>query len=428
MPGSYQAAWSEAFRSGARCPVRAMPGRRTETQAVRSRSVNGRSPRWGASVRRRRDTWTRVDVRLPDVAALTGRYARAVSGGEVRRPDSGRALPLSGLARYCPRHMNAPWQRRRGAQPVPARPAASSCVAAGTGVATAGAGPSSLTPKRRGRRDSGDLPDARPRTARPQTARRHRPRPDGHRVVQQARCQPDRRLPAARHPGAARPGTPRSGRSRPGGPRCAAARQVHPLVREAALPALRSLAEDIGATAHLTLVDGSDALAVAVVEPTWTDYHVAYRVASATRWTGARRAGPSCPPGRRPTPPTLGTPSPTASSKPGPAGRRRPWSGSPEWRAASASSCSPTPYRNGSDPGCSTPPGRSRTRCGRRTCEVADAGGRRRAAVGVRGRWRTGCGRRTREAVSPPRGTGPEGCGRSASGRAPGASPLRRGG
>lgn len=40
---------------------------------------------------------------------------------------------------------------------------------------------------------------------------------------------------------------------------------------------LRSLAEDIGATAHLTLVDGTDALAVAVVEPTWTDYHVAYR-------------------------------------------------------------------------------------------------------------------------------------------------------
>jgi DNA-binding IclR family transcriptional regulator len=54
-------------------------------------------------------------------------------------------------------------------------------------------------------------------------------------------------------------------------------RQVHPLVREAALPALRALAEDIGATAHLTLVDGAEALAVAVVEPTWTDYHVAYR-------------------------------------------------------------------------------------------------------------------------------------------------------
>ncbi len=55
------------------------------------------------------------------------------------------------------------------------------------------------------------------------------------------------------------------------------AHQVHPLLREAALPALRSLAEEIGATAHLTLVDGNEALAVAVVEPSWTDYHVAYR-------------------------------------------------------------------------------------------------------------------------------------------------------
>lgn len=54
-------------------------------------------------------------------------------------------------------------------------------------------------------------------------------------------------------------------------------RQVHPLVREAALPALRALAEEVGATAHLTLVDGAEALAVAVVEPSWTDYHVAYR-------------------------------------------------------------------------------------------------------------------------------------------------------
>ncbi|HEX5567060.1 MAG TPA: helix-turn-helix domain-containing protein [Streptomyces sp.] len=54
-------------------------------------------------------------------------------------------------------------------------------------------------------------------------------------------------------------------------------RQVHPLVREAALPALRALAEEVGATAHLTLVDGNEALAVAVVEPSWTDYHVAYR-------------------------------------------------------------------------------------------------------------------------------------------------------
>ncbi|MFC5906651.1 IclR family transcriptional regulator [Streptacidiphilus monticola] len=59
--------------------------------------------------------------------------------------------------------------------------------------------------------------------------------------------------------------------------------RVHPLVREAALPALRSLAEEVGATAHLTLVDGAEALVVAVVEPTWTDFHVAYR-------TGVRHA------------------------------------------------------------------------------------------------------------------------------------------
>jgi DNA-binding IclR family transcriptional regulator len=59
--------------------------------------------------------------------------------------------------------------------------------------------------------------------------------------------------------------------------------RVHPLLREAALPALRSLAEDLGATAHLTLVDGNEALVVAVVEPSWTDFHVAYR-------TGVRHA------------------------------------------------------------------------------------------------------------------------------------------
>jgi DNA-binding IclR family transcriptional regulator len=58
------------------------------------------------------------------------------------------------------------------------------------------------------------------------------------------------------------------------------ARRVQPLVRAAALPVLRRLAEDVGATAHLTVVDGADALAVAVVEPSWTDFHVAYRVGS----------------------------------------------------------------------------------------------------------------------------------------------------
>lgn len=55
---------------------------------------------------------------------------------------------------------------------------------------------------------------------------------------------------------------------------------VQPVIREAALPVLRDLAESVGCTAHLTIADGEEALALAVVEPSWTDYHVAYRVGS----------------------------------------------------------------------------------------------------------------------------------------------------
>ena len=55
---------------------------------------------------------------------------------------------------------------------------------------------------------------------------------------------------------------------------------VQPLLRELAVPVLRSLAEAIGSTAHLTVADGNEALALAVVEPTWTDFHVAYRIGS----------------------------------------------------------------------------------------------------------------------------------------------------
>ena len=56
------------------------------------------------------------------------------------------------------------------------------------------------------------------------------------------------------------------------------AAQVTPQLRAAALPALRRLAEAVGATAHLTIADGDEAQAVAVVEPSWTAYHLAYRV------------------------------------------------------------------------------------------------------------------------------------------------------
>ncbi|WP_422647159.1 IclR family transcriptional regulator [Actinoalloteichus caeruleus] len=53
---------------------------------------------------------------------------------------------------------------------------------------------------------------------------------------------------------------------------------VLPQVRLAALPALRELAERTGATAHITVADGEEAQVVAVVEPTWTVFHVSYRV------------------------------------------------------------------------------------------------------------------------------------------------------
>lgn len=59
------------------------------------------------------------------------------------------------------------------------------------------------------------------------------------------------------------------------------ARRAQPLLAEGALPALRQLAEEAGATAHLTVVEGGEGVALAVVEPSWTALHVAYR-------TGAR--------------------------------------------------------------------------------------------------------------------------------------------
>lgn len=63
----------------------------------------------------------------------------------------------------------------------------------------------------------------------------------------------------------------------------ALSRGLQPVLRELANPVLRVLAEELGSTAHLTVADGGEALAIAVVEPTWTDYHVAYRVGARHR-------------------------------------------------------------------------------------------------------------------------------------------------
>lgn len=58
---------------------------------------------------------------------------------------------------------------------------------------------------------------------------------------------------------------------------------VQPVLRDLAVPVLRELAEAVGCTAHLTVADGEEALALAVVEPSWTDFHVSYRVGSRHR-------------------------------------------------------------------------------------------------------------------------------------------------
>lgn len=55
------------------------------------------------------------------------------------------------------------------------------------------------------------------------------------------------------------------------------ASRVQPRLREVAIPVLRSLADDLQATAALTVRDGDDAVVAAVVEPTNTDLHLTYR-------------------------------------------------------------------------------------------------------------------------------------------------------
>jgi DNA-binding IclR family transcriptional regulator len=55
---------------------------------------------------------------------------------------------------------------------------------------------------------------------------------------------------------------------------------AEPVLRQLAAPLLRQLADDVGATAHLTVAEGEEGIAVAVVEPRWSTFHVAYRVGS----------------------------------------------------------------------------------------------------------------------------------------------------
>jgi DNA-binding IclR family transcriptional regulator len=57
---------------------------------------------------------------------------------------------------------------------------------------------------------------------------------------------------------------------------------IVPTLRQGSRDILEALAEELGATAHLSIADGDEALAVAVVEPRTTTFHVAYRPGSRT--------------------------------------------------------------------------------------------------------------------------------------------------
>jgi len=58
------------------------------------------------------------------------------------------------------------------------------------------------------------------------------------------------------------------------------AARVLPQLRQVAGPVLRNLADQVGATAHLTVADGDEAQVVMVAEPSSTVFHVGYRVGS----------------------------------------------------------------------------------------------------------------------------------------------------
>ncbi|MFY0405733.1 helix-turn-helix domain-containing protein [Solicola sp. PLA-1-18] len=62
---------------------------------------------------------------------------------------------------------------------------------------------------------------------------------------------------------------------------------LRPVLLARTTPVLRALADRVGATAHLTVAEGEEAVAVVVVEPGWTDLHVAYRVGARHRLADA---------------------------------------------------------------------------------------------------------------------------------------------
>ena len=219
---------------------------------------------------------TQVD---PDLAGLPRDEVPHRCGSRCR---TGVASPYKGIRSRTPapdgeRHASP--YRLRAAAPVD-RPAATPPDGTLTG------GPRSRRtlagdgePTASGDRDRAD-PGPGPAPAAP--GRRRPGRTDRHRGGGPARRRPGGGLPAGRRrwpsTGCCAATVPVGCVSAPGVLHLA--RRAQPLLAEGALPALRRLAEQAGATAHLTVVEGGEAVALAVVEPSWTTFHVAYRTGS----------------------------------------------------------------------------------------------------------------------------------------------------
>jgi DNA-binding IclR family transcriptional regulator len=67
------------------------------------------------------------------------------------------------------------------------------------------------------------------------------------------------------------------GRYVPGNALAALAHNVESQLREVAQPVLRALAEQIGITVSLFVIEGDEAVALSVIEPTTAQYHISFR-------------------------------------------------------------------------------------------------------------------------------------------------------
>ena len=168
------------------------------------------------------------------------------------------------------------------------------------------------------------------------------------------------------------------GRCRLGMAVLALARQVQPVLRDAAVPALRRLADTVGATAHLTVVDGVRRRGGGGrrAEPVRLPRRLPGRLAVRARARGGGALGAGGPGQQRaPVRARLDRLRP-ASCSPARTGSRRPCSRSPASRPRSASSPSASSSSRRSARRCCAPPVRSPGPCAERSATESRRQGR----------------------------------------------------